>query len=261
MQAYFERQSKLNKLYDKATKPTVLLLTVVSGALAHTLLPQFFNGGQSSLLLAMVSIAIAATVCFFTASLFIYFCPLSPKEMKSALERMVGIPCSHEGIHYIHTIIDSGVVCRERHHSRAWKEIHNARNIKEKADSLSADRSYEEQIQEILYLNEIKEKKMTKTSDLALVKDAMHKVALISSPVTKQVAADALIELVESGQLRDMVLFVEAVLTRKPDAYIESRDLSNVAPGSRIQIILPSEGESFALSAYTPVFIGNYSGE
>ncbi|EGT5675541.1 hypothetical protein AGJ34_21475 [Cronobacter dublinensis subsp. dublinensis] len=99
---------------------------------------------------------------------------------------------------------------------------------------------------------------MNKKPDLLKAKAAIRKVALISSPATSQAAAEALIDLVRSGELSVMAEFIESVIIRKPDAYIERAALKNIAACSRPQIDIPDEGEEFSLSVYLPVFIGNH---
>lgn len=98
---------------------------------------------------------------------------------------------------------------------------------------------------------------MPKIPNVRKTRDAIRKVGLVSSPTTSSIAAEALIELVRSGELLALADFVDAVLNRKPDAYLERAGLLGVMPGKPVQIDLPKEGEEFDFGAYLPVFIGS----
>lgn len=98
---------------------------------------------------------------------------------------------------------------------------------------------------------------MQKIPNVRKARDAIRKVGCISSPATSSIAAEALIELVRSGELLVLADFVDAVLNRKADAYIERAGLLAAKTGKHIKIDFPEEGEQFALGAYLPVFIGS----
>ncbi|HCL5581095.1 TPA: hypothetical protein N2N40_002523 [Citrobacter freundii] len=98
---------------------------------------------------------------------------------------------------------------------------------------------------------------MQKIPNVRNVRDAIRKVGGISSPATSSIAAEALIELVRSGELLALADFVDAVLNREADAYVERAGLLAATPGNQIKIDLPEDGEEFALGAYLPVFIGS----
>lgn len=88
-------------------------------------------------------------------------------------------------------------------------------------------------------------------------REAIRKVALISSPTTSEAAASALIDLVRSGELKILTDFAESVLKREPDAYINRSALDSSHPKTPVTIELPNGDKEFAFTTHHPVFIGS----
>lgn len=98
---------------------------------------------------------------------------------------------------------------------------------------------------------------MSRLPNTRLARDVIRKVGLISSPASSECAALALIELVRSGELAALIDFTEMVLSRKPEGYIDRKDLLCAKPGISVPVELVGEGDEFAFAAYVPVFLGS----
>ncbi len=98
---------------------------------------------------------------------------------------------------------------------------------------------------------------MQKIPNVRKARDAIRKVGQISTPATSIIAAEALIELVRSGELLALTDFVDAVLNRKPDAYVERTCLLRTRAEHDVHIDFPEDGETFPFGDYLPVFVGS----
>lgn len=95
-----------------------------------------------------------------------------------------------------------------------------------------------------------------KLPNTRMARDTIRKVNNILSPSDSESAAQALITLVQSGELMALVEFAESVINRTPEAYADRRNFLAAKEGSALKVELKSEGEEFALANYIPVFIG-----
>lgn len=100
---------------------------------------------------------------------------------------------------------------------------------------------------------------MQKIPNVRKVRDAIRKVGLISSPTTSSLAAEALIELVRSGELLIIADYLDSVLNRSPDAYIKRSDALRGVPRHMVQIDYPKSGIEFPFGDYLPIFFGSVS--
>lgn len=98
---------------------------------------------------------------------------------------------------------------------------------------------------------------MTQIPNVWKAREAIRKVGLISSPATSEAAAEALVELVRSGELLILADFADAVLKREPDAYINRSALGSTHPETPVPLERPHGGKEFAFSTHHPVFIGS----
>ncbi|MBQ0600889.1 hypothetical protein J7S78_13910 [Klebsiella oxytoca] len=98
---------------------------------------------------------------------------------------------------------------------------------------------------------------MQKIPNVRKARDAIRKVGQISTPATSSIAAEALIELVRSGELLALADFVDAVLNREPDAYVKRTGLLGATPKHHVHIDFPYDGKTFPFGDYLPVFFGS----